>query len=152
MNLKEPAVKIEWKFDAPILSIWDAWTTEAMISKWFGSDPGGKVLSAKLHPIEGGDFNVTFVDSDLTTHTCYGTYLEVSKPRRLMFDWTWKNEPGVLSLVTVELKEESSFTVMNFIHSGVGTASQHNYTIGWTNTFKKLELLLAQNGPEKREL
>ena len=142
IKTNEPEVNIEWKFKAPINQLWDAWTNESVISEWFGSDPNGIVVAAKLDPVPGGEFSVSFVDSDRTAHTCYGTYSEVIKPNSLRFDWNWENEPGVRSFVTVNLEEHPGYVLMKFTHSGVGTASQHNYIEGWKGTFKKLEVVL----------
>jgi len=136
-------IAIETILHAPINTVWQAWTDPSLILKWFGSDPNGKGIKAEMDVRPGGSFEISFKDSDNTEHTCFGVYKEVYEERKLSFTWAWKNEPGVESLVTVQMTGENNFTRMNFQHANVGTASAHNYLNGWKATFKKLEQLLV---------
>ena len=128
---------------APVKNVWKAWTNPALIFKWFGSDPNGKVMKAKLNVHVGGSFEITFKDSDQTEHTCSGVYIDVQEFSKLTFTWTWKSEPGVESLVTVALTSDGDFTRMLFQHEHIGSASRHNYLSGWQATFSKLERMLT---------
>ncbi len=140
---KDPTtVTIEIRLKASVEKVWKAWTDPAEIIRWFGSDPGGKGVSAALDVRLGGSFEVSFHDSDLTGHTCSGTYQEVQKFRKLTFTWHWKSEPGVESLVSVALSAEGDTTLMKFTHSRLGEGSGHNYQAGWESTFAKLRQLL----------
>ena len=138
-------VNIEILLDAPIENVWQAWTDPVIVAKWFGSDPGGKVLNAELDVRIGGNFTVTFRDSDLTEHTCSGFYKELQELWKLTFTWCWKSEPGVESLVTVSLTPENDKTMMHFEHAHLGNASMHNYLQGWNATFLKLQKALDKH-------
>ncbi|MFL5808121.1 MAG: SRPBCC domain-containing protein [Flavisolibacter sp.] len=110
-------INIQYLFNASPQIIWTAWTDPAFIIQWFGSDPNGKGLSAQLDVRPGGSFKVSFADADGSVHTCSGIYVEVHKPNKLSFTWSWKNEPGVQSLVTVLLipsRRENSNAVDTF--------------------------------------
>lgn len=143
-RMDNDTVTIEVAINAPIKNVWNAWTDPALIN-WFGSDPNGVVVSAKLDVRQGGRFEITFKDADQTEHTCSGVYVDVQEFNKLSFSWTWKNEPGVESLVTVALTSEGNTTRMLFQHAHVGTASMHNYLSGWQATFSKLERMLTQH-------
>jgi uncharacterized protein YndB with AHSA1/START domain len=136
------SVRIEVRFNASIENVWKAWTESAAISKWFGSDPDGKVLKAQVDARKGCGFEITFQNSDQEEHSCSGMYLEVTKPSLLRFTWRWKNEPGVESVVTVKFSSEKNLTTMYFEHVNFGAKSKHNYLQGWHSTFKKLEKAL----------
>ena len=136
-------ITIETLFHSPIQNVWQAWTDPDLILTWFGSDPHGKVLEAKLDVRPGGLFEVTFTDADQTKHTCSGTYIEVQEFTKLSFSWTWKSEPGVESFVTLSLSADSNFTRMQFEHAHVGNESRHDYLNGWKATFLKLEQMLT---------
>ena len=138
-------VIIEHVFNASPESIWAAWTEPAQIMQWFGSDPQGKVLKAELDVREGGQFEISFADSNLTEHTCSGIYKKIEKNQQLSFSWTWKNEPGVTSFVEIWLLPNGNTTTMKFMHSGVGHLSAHNYEQGWRDTFLKIERVLSAN-------
>lgn len=135
----EESVKIEVSFNAPIQNVWSAWTDPARVLRWFGSDPNGVGINAKLDVRKKGKFEITFQDSDHTEHTCSGHYQEISEPGKLIFTWKWKSEPDVESLVSVFLTPHGDRTQMQFEHEGVGTKSIHNYVSGWKGAFAKLE-------------
>ena len=136
--MNDDVVKIETSFDATREKVWKAWTEPEFILKWFGSDPNGKGLKAKMNVKQGGSYEITFKDGDGTEHTCMGKYLTVEKFRQLSFTWEWKNEPGVQSLVNILLDPINDSTAMIFEHKNIGTLSAHNYLAGWKETFLKL--------------
>jgi uncharacterized protein YndB with AHSA1/START domain len=140
---KPTSVQINRIFNVPPEAVWRAWTEESMVRRWFGSDPEGTVLSAKLDVRTGGRFEVTFADSNGTEHTCGGVYAEAEPASKLSFTWQWGNEPGVETFVTVQLQPESSGTMMRFEHARLFEASMHNYEAGWQQTFDKLERALT---------
>jgi len=142
METSKTTILVETTVNARIEKVWKAWTDPTVIMKWFGSDPNGKVLDAKLDVRAGGYFEVTFIDSDLTEHTCSGVYHEVQPFRRLSFTWHWKTEPGVESFIRLTLTPESDITRMQLEHSNLGVGSKHDYIKGWQSTFAKLERLL----------
>ena len=141
--MNNDTVTIGVTISATVENVWKAWTNPALIFKWFGSDPDGKVIKAELDVRIGGAFEITFKDSDQTEHTCSGVYIDVQEFSKLAFTWTWKSEPCVESFVTVALTSESDFTRMLFQHDHIGTASRHNYLNGWQATFSKLERTLT---------
>lgn len=143
MEKADDSIAIDIVISAPIQKVWAAWTDPAIVLTWFGSDPRGKGLKATLDVRPGGSFEVTFQDSDQTEHTCSGVYSIVREFTTLAFSWTWKNEPGVESLVTVLLIPEGDWTRMKFEHAHLGSESKHNYLSGWKSTFNKLERALG---------
>jgi len=136
-------VRIETSFNTTREKVWEAWTKPEFILQWFGSDPNGKGLRAKMNVEEDGAYEITFKDGDGTEHTCMGKYLIVKKFRQLSFTWEWKNEPGVESLVNISLDPIKNRTAMIFEHKNLGTLSAHNYLAGWEETFLKLERALT---------
>jgi uncharacterized protein YndB with AHSA1/START domain len=143
-GMQATAVRITRDFAAPLHKVWRAWTEPSAVSRWFGSDPNGKVLSASLDVRPGGRFEVTFIDGDGTQHTASGVYLQVAPPRLLRFTWNWKSEPGVETEITVALSaQDSNETTMQFEHGKLIHASTHNYLDGWRGTFNKMEHVIS---------
>jgi len=136
---------IETVIRTSIEKVWEAWTEPSVIMKWFGSDPEGNVLSAKLDVWQGGSFEVVFKDADQTEHTCYGIYTEIEKLSKLTFTWHWKSEPNVESFIVLLLTEEDKATKMQFEHRNFGNGSKHDYVKGWQSTFLKLKQVLGDN-------
>jgi len=137
------SVQISWNFSRPPAKVWQAWTDPAIAKLWFGSDPNGKVLDAKLDVQVNGSFSVTFVNSDGTEFTAQGIYKEIEENSRLVFTWGWANQPEVNELITLEFSPEGDGTLMTFEQSNIdATTSMHNYEEGWRSTFQKLERAL----------
>ncbi|HWB25714.1 MAG TPA: SRPBCC domain-containing protein [Chitinophagaceae bacterium] len=103
-SIAADTVLIDKTFNATAAEMWRAWTDPAMVKRWFGSDPNGTGLSAALDVKPGGNFEISFANSDGAKHTCFGIYIQVKPFSILSFSWEWKNEPGVKSFVTVELQ------------------------------------------------
>ena len=141
--MSDDAVKIEMSFNAPLEKLWSLWTEPELVLQWFGSDPNGKGIKATMDIQPGGSYEITFKDSSGTGHTCMGKYIIVEKPNHLSFTWEWKSEPGVISTVTVSLSSMNNSGFMIFEHKDLGSASAHNYLVGWKATFSKLEKLLS---------
>jgi len=142
-SLQNDTVTIEAYFPVSGEQLWKAWTDPDLILNWFGSDPDGRGLKAELDVRPGGSFEITFKDSDQTEHTCSGVYRDVKECSKLSFTWTWENEPGVESFVTVAMDSNNHLTRMLFQHARIGTVSGHDYLDGWKATFAKLERMLT---------
>lgn len=142
-EINKNSVFIEMTIHASVEKVWEAWTEPSIIMNWFGSDPKGEVLNAKLDVQPGGGFEVTFKDSEQTEHTCSGIYNEIKKLSKLTFTWHWKSEPSVESFIVLLLTAEGESTNMQFEHMNFGSGSKHNYIKGWQSTFLKLERLIG---------
>lgn len=141
---KPTSVQLTRHFTAAPEKIWRAWTDPEIVRLWFGSDPKGVVSQAMLDVQPGGKFEISFRDSDQMEHTCSGIYATVHTGTELAFSWQWKSEPQVESFVTVVLTADSHGTRMDFEHSRLVHASQHDYSNGWQRTFDKLERALGK--------
>jgi uncharacterized protein YndB with AHSA1/START domain len=138
----ESAITIEWDFYQPPNIIWIAWIDPNIVKKWFGSDPNGIVLSVTMNVEIGKKFEVTFIGSDRIEHTCYGEYKKIKENEELNCTWNWKAEPNQTSEIYMLLLPTKYGTRMIFKHFNLNGKSSHNYEIGWTSTFKKLEGIL----------
>lgn len=139
METNETDVQVEAIIHASPSLVWNAWTDPAIIMQWFGSDPNGRVEEAETDARPGGNFKITFYDSDGTRHTCYGTYKEVIAFSRLTFTWQWKSEPGHTSFIILSFFPDGDSTGLLLEHLNPGTGSTHDYTKGWQSTLAKLD-------------
>ena len=85
--MDDDAVRIETYFNTSREKVWEAWTEPEFILQWFGSDPSGKGLKAKMNVEQSGSYEIAFKDGDGTEHTCMGKYLIIEKFRQLSFYW-----------------------------------------------------------------
>jgi len=139
------SIQIAWNFSHPPAKVWQAWTDPAIAKMWFGSDPAGKVLDAKLDVRVNGPFSVIFANSDGTEFTCQGIYQEIDEPTRLVFTWGWANQPEVNELISLQFAPVEGGTSMIFEQSNIDPGTTiHNYAEGWRSTFQKLEKALEK--------
>ena len=131
------------RFSRPPAEVWRAWTDPNVARLWFGSDPDGEVLDAKMDARVGGSFEVRFANSNKTEHTCMGRYLEVEPHEKLAFTWTWKDRPNVEERVEIVFEPDKAGTLMSFEHADIDSATLHDYAPGWKRTFEKLERALT---------
>lgn len=142
------SIQITWKFPHPPAKLWQAWTDPAIAKLWFGSDPNGKGLEAKMDVRVNGSFSVTFANSDGSEFTCQGIYKEIEPYTRLVFTWGWANQPEVDELITLEFSPDGDGTLMSFEQSNIDPSTTlHNYEEGWRSTFQKLEKALETINP-----
>ncbi len=137
-NQPSPMVNIQKHFAESSHEIWRAWTDAEIIRLWFGSDPNGTVLDVSLDVRPGGSFEITFANADGTMYTCFGIYTDVLLYQKLIFSWTWKNNPDVVEWVSILFREEHDGTLMDFEIANIDASTTHQYEVGWKTTFEKL--------------
>lgn len=129
---------LEKTFPCTAEKVWKFWTVPDLMRLWFGSDPNGSVLTASSNVEIGGNFSVTFEDSDETEHTCTGSYLVVEPFSALTFTWYWKGRERNTEVVSVGFSEVEQGVRMKLTHKDIDPATSHDYRAGWTLTFEKL--------------
>jgi uncharacterized protein YndB with AHSA1/START domain len=131
-------------FNAPRDLVWKAWTER--MEQW--SAPKGftiPVSEGDLRP--GGAWRACMRTPDGKDLWLSGVYQEIVEPERLVFTHAWNNEsgnPGPETLVTVTFIEHNGKTEMHFKQTGFTSAeSREGHNGGWTESFDKLEEMLA---------
>jgi len=92
------------QFDHPADRVFDAWLDTAMLARWmFG--PGARdarIVRLTLDARVGGEFSfVVDRHGDEVDHV--GEYLEIDRPRRLVFSWATRDSLSETSRVIVEV-------------------------------------------------
>ena len=80
---EKPSLTLVRQFDAPVESVWRAWTEPEALKRWFGPDAGA-VSVAQTDVRVGGRFHMVFKTLDGEQHDVSGTYREVEANRRLV--------------------------------------------------------------------
>jgi uncharacterized protein YndB with AHSA1/START domain len=77
-------------------------------------------------------------------HTVVGEYLEVDRPRRLVYTWSWEGEPAEMAgsertLVTVEFHDDDGLTRVVLTHAGfAGERVRDMHVHGWSGCLDNL--------------
>lgn len=94
--------------------VFDAWLDPATARQWLFVTPHGEMIKAEIDPSIGGEF--CFVDrrgDEDIEHL--GEYLEIDRPRRLVFVFT-VNQSDDVSRVAVDLAAAYEATVLTLTH------------------------------------
>lgn len=151
-NVSTPAageIRITRIFDAPRELVWQAWTTPAMLVKWFGC-AAFSTESAEADVRVGGSYRVVLRNPDGEDIPIYGRYTAVEPVAHLAFTHQWEKPPVPVNpahhptLVTVDLHEEGQRTRLEFRQTGLATeASRDSHVGGWCDSMDALGRLLG---------
>jgi uncharacterized protein YndB with AHSA1/START domain len=137
-------IRITRDFNAPRETVWKAWTTPAMLVRWFGC-AAFSTIDAEADVLEGGHWRVVMRAPDGTDYPAYGTYTAVCPVAHLAFTHQWEkmvaevNPAHHRTQVTVDLFDEGQRTRMEFRQSGLATeASRDSHIGGWCDSMDKL--------------
>jgi uncharacterized protein YndB with AHSA1/START domain len=113
-----PEVRVTRRFDATPERVFDAWLDPALASRFLFGTPTGRMVRAEIDPHVGGRFTFTDRrDGEDIDHV--GEYLEIDRPRRLVFSFSvpaFSAEPTVVRLEITPLGDGCELVLT---HEGV---------------------------------
>lgn len=138
-------LNIERTFKAPAQAVFDAWTSEEVLRRWFYGQPGWETPEAKVDLRLDGAVRVVMRNpQDGTEHGGSGHYTEINPPTRLAFTWTWDRDETRETLIELDFEETNGLTTVRFTHSNLRDEdSVRNHEEGWTVCFDNLERVLS---------
>jgi uncharacterized protein YndB with AHSA1/START domain len=133
-----PVVQIRRRVQAGAEEIFDLWTKPELMVRWMSPYPGAVHCKASCDPRPGGAFSLVMT-SEESRREVSGTYLEVDRPRKLVFTWSGPLTNNVNTLVTVELIPRGDETDLVLTHERLPTpAICEGHTKGWGNILDHL--------------
>ncbi len=101
-------------FDAPVKTVWNAWTDKNQVANWYG--PRGFTITTHSSDIRtGGSWSYTMHGPDGTKWENKTVYLEVEKYKRMVYDHGGNDGRPPLFRVTVNFSEAGDKTKMEMI-------------------------------------
>ncbi len=98
-------------YDAPVKTVWDAWTDPEQVAKWWG--PRGFTITTHSKDLRvGGHWHYTMHGPDGVDWPNKTKYFEVDKYARLVYDHGGNDEQAPLFRVTVLFSEKDGKTTM----------------------------------------
>jgi uncharacterized protein YndB with AHSA1/START domain len=136
-------LRLERTFQAPAEAVFDAWTSEEVMRRWWHADHGWETTVAEVDLRIGGAVRVVMRDPDNDVeYGGGGQYTEIDRPRRLAFTWLWDNS-STSQLIEIEFEEQGGATLVRLTNSGLwDEESVRSHEEGWTGALDNLERAL----------
>jgi uncharacterized protein YndB with AHSA1/START domain len=137
-------LRLDRTYDAPAEAVFDAWTSETVLRRWFHAGADWETSEAFVDLQIGGAVRVVMFDPhEEKGHGGGGRYTEVDRPRRLAFTWTWDGEDRE-TLIEIDFEEVEAGTEVRFTHSNLrDLESVGSHEKGWNACFDNLERALV---------
>jgi uncharacterized protein YndB with AHSA1/START domain len=139
-------LRLTRRFAAPRERVFDAWTDPLLLSRWWAALQGWETSWAEVDLRQGGRYVLSMRDGATgAVHTVVGEYVEVRRPERLAYTWTWEGDPDVMrgsegTLVEVVFAEDGEGTQLVLTHGGFADARIRDlHGEGWAGCLAKLE-------------
>jgi uncharacterized protein YndB with AHSA1/START domain len=139
-------LRLSRRFDAPRERVFEAWTNEDVLKKWWAAQPSWDTPIAEVDARAGGSYRLAMRDPESgETHTLVGEYREVTPPERLVYTWTWESNVDAMSgsentLVEVDFREDGDATEVVVTHSGFASPELRDMHVqGWNGCLDNLE-------------
>lgn len=142
-------VRVAHRFAAPAERVFDAWLNPAQACRFLFATRTGNIMRCQIDAREGGSFTVTdrrpHADGDESVFDAEhrGTYVEIERPRRLVFDF-WVEPSDETSRVVIEIEPQGSqaceLTLTHDLGDGESARAYEAQTRkGWATMLATLE-------------
>lgn len=145
------SLRIVRRFDAPPERVFDAWIDPAIAGRWLFTGPTSESHATSMEVRIGGRWTITDV-RDGVTYTAIGEYVEIDRPRRLVFTFEMPQFSPNADRVTVEIVPDRSGCVLTLTQEGIDIAGEleqlppgatGDSASGWGSMFDELAALLG---------
>lgn len=137
-------VRIERTFDASAEDVFDAWTSEEVISRWFKPKQGWREAEAEVDLRVGGAVRVVMRTPDGEPVRAGGEYTLIERPHRLAFTWTFEDDPSNQQMIELEFTERDGATTVLFTNSDISGAERRDSQYeGWSTCLDEMGRVLA---------
>ena len=135
---------IERTFAAPAQRVFDAWTSEEVLRRWWHAEHDWETTEAEVDLRIGGAIRVVMRDPhNDVEYGGGGTFVEIEPPTRLAFTWLWDGNDTRM-LIELDLEETGGVTTVRFTHGGLwDEEAVRSHEEGWSNSFDNLDRVLA---------
>jgi uncharacterized protein YndB with AHSA1/START domain len=148
MSSHENSVSLARTINAPVETVFAAWTDATLMQHWLAPGPSERTaIEVDAEPRVGGRYRIVVIGPGDLLVTA-GEFRELVPRKRLVMTWSC-SEPLVSSqdattLVTVEMRAlEAGRTELALVHSGVAPGDEGGLREGWAASLDWLVAALA---------
>jgi uncharacterized protein YndB with AHSA1/START domain len=126
---KPVSLQVVRRFAAVAERVFDAWLDPSTAGKWLFATESGQMIRVEIDPRVGGLFNFTRRDGDDVEHV--GEYLEIDRPRRLVFTFSVPKFSTQITRVSIDIVPLESGCELTLTHEGVLPEWASQTEAGW---------------------
>jgi uncharacterized protein YndB with AHSA1/START domain len=124
-------ISVKHRFTASPERVFDAWLDPEKARRFLFATAAGQMVRAETDPRVGGRFTFTDRrDGEDVEHT--GEYLEIDRPRRLVFTFAVPKYSSVVTRVTIEIVPMDGGCELTLTHEGVPPEYAERNVEGWS--------------------
>jgi uncharacterized protein YndB with AHSA1/START domain len=124
-------------------TVFDAWLDPARAAKFLFATPTGEMIRADIDARVGGRFNFTDRRPDMGDVEHVGEYVEIDRPRRLVFTFAVPKFDRTVTTVAVDFRAVAGGCEVTLTHTGVLPDWREQTTQGWTMILGALDSALV---------
>ncbi|HSV35790.1 MAG TPA: SRPBCC domain-containing protein [Ramlibacter sp.] len=146
-------VRVAHRYTVPAERVFDAWITPAQAGRFLFATRTGNILHCEIDPQVGGFFTVTDrrpnADGDESFFDAQhrGQYLEIDRPRRLVFEFGVEPFFESATRVTIDIQRAGNGCELSLTHelgdSDDARAYAERTRQGWTTMLQQLDKVLT---------
>jgi uncharacterized protein YndB with AHSA1/START domain len=138
-------------FDASPERVFDAWLNPETARKWLFASPSDEVYTGEIDARVGGKWTITARRGG-TNYTGGGEYLEIDRPRRLVFTFAMLQFSPNSDRITVEIAPSGAGCILTLTQEGIDIADELRHLppgveggteMGWRLMFDALAATLG---------
>lgn len=123
-------VRVTRRFNAAPEPVFDAWLDPERARKWLFATPSGQIVRVEIDARVGGSFLIADRrDGEDIEHA--GKYVELARPRRLVFTFCVPKFSKESTRVTIEIVPDAHGCQLTLIHDGVYADYASRTEQGW---------------------
>lgn len=140
---KTTTVRVTRRFEASPERVFDAWLDPEKAGKFLFAAPTGRMVRADVEARVGGTYRfVDRRDGEDVEHT--GEYLEIDRPRRLVFTLSVPKYSSEITRVTIEIAPLGAGCELTLSHEGVLADWTDRTEEGWAGILDGLGATLSR--------
>lgn len=135
-------IEVSRRFDATCEAVFDAWTDPAVAARWLFTSPTSETHATELDVRVGGAWTISDRREGVD-YVATGQYLEVDRPRRLVFTFGMPQFSPLFGRVVVTCEPDGAGCLMTLRQEELPPEHHEGTIEGWRLMFEGLAVALG---------